>query len=45
LPMRVLFESPTIAGLGEHVRAFLWAAESKRRARSDLEEDREEIEL
>jgi acyl transferase domain-containing protein/acyl carrier protein len=45
LPMRVIFETPTIAGLAEHVRASLWASESKRRAASNLEEDREEIEL
>jgi NAD(P)-dependent dehydrogenase (short-subunit alcohol dehydrogenase family)/acyl carrier protein len=45
LPMRAIFEAPTVAGLAEHVRAALWAADAKKRAASEVEEDREEIEL
>ena len=43
--MRVIFEAPTVAGLAEHVRAALWAADAKNRAANEVEEDREEIEL
>jgi acyl carrier protein len=45
LPMRAIFEAPTVAGLAEQVRAALWAADAKKRAASEVEEDREEIEL
>jgi acyl transferase domain-containing protein/acyl carrier protein len=45
LPMRAIFEAPTVAGLAEHVRTALWAAEAKSRAVREPEENREEIEL
>ena len=45
LPMRAIFEAPTVAGLAEHVRTALWATEAKSRATSEAEENREEIEL
>jgi len=45
LPMRAIFEAPTVAGLAEHVRTALWAADAKSRAASEAEENREEIEL
>jgi acyl transferase domain-containing protein/acyl carrier protein len=45
LPMRAIFEAPTVAGLAEHVRASRWAVDAKSRAANEVEEDREEIEL
>ncbi|MEP7242732.1 MAG: SDR family NAD(P)-dependent oxidoreductase [Gammaproteobacteria bacterium] len=45
LPMRAIFEAPTVAGLGERIRTALWSAESKVRAGAESTEAREEIEL
>jgi amino acid adenylation domain-containing protein/FkbM family methyltransferase len=44
LPLRSLFENPTVASLAERIETFLWAAKT-RPSRGAGSEDREQIEL
>jgi acyl carrier protein len=45
LPLRSLFESPTVAGLAERIDTLLWAGEKQQPARGAESEEREEIKL
>ncbi|MGH7835123.1 MAG: phosphopantetheine-binding protein, partial [Candidatus Binatia bacterium] len=45
LPLRSLFESPTVAGLAERIDTLLWAAQKHQPARGAESEEREEIKL
>jgi len=45
LPLRRLYETPTIAGLADTIEALRWAARSQRDARSLVPSDHEELEL
>jgi len=45
LPIKSIFEAPTIAGLSEHVRAISWAAEGMQSHPSEAEQEREVGEL
>jgi len=44
LPLRVLFEAPTVGGIAERVKETLWLAKG-REALAAVGADREEIEL
>jgi hypothetical protein len=45
LPMRALFEAPTVAGLADRIEALRWAARSQRDAQGLVPGDHEELEL
>jgi acyl carrier protein len=45
LPLRSLFESPTVAALAERIETLLWAGEKQQPARGAESEEREEIKL
>ncbi len=45
LPLRSLFESPTVADLAERIETLLWAGEKHQPARGVESEEREEIKL
>jgi hypothetical protein len=45
LPLRNLFETPTIAGLAERIETLLWAGENQQPASGAEPEEREEIKL
>ncbi|MCG3161077.1 MAG: Linear gramicidin synthase subunit D [Acidobacteria bacterium] len=45
LPLRSLFETPTVAGLAENIETILWAAKSSQAPPGDTAHDREEGEI
>jgi acyl carrier protein len=45
LPLRSLFENPTVAGLAENIETILWAARSLQAPSSAEADDREEGEI
>ena len=45
LPLRRMFETPTVAGLAECIEAFLWSVESSQASPDLSDEGREEGEI
>ncbi|MBZ5536433.1 MAG: amino acid adenylation domain-containing protein [Acidobacteriia bacterium] len=45
LPLRSLFESPTVASLAEQIEAIRWSKQSESASGGNLEHDREEVEI